>query len=368
VTDRLVVQARYGRDSSAWAFVSQVQATVQNVDSAYWDLSYARALLASKKEALDIARDLNRITGIKINVGTLAPIDIVQTEVTVAQREQDIITAEGQIGDAEDRLKRLLNVRNLPDWQRPILTTDLPTQEPITVGVEDGMRQALKTRPEIRQALLDIESKKLTLVYNRNQILPRLDLSGSYGLTGLGARGENVLPDGTVETLGYRDALSNIFDRNYPAWSVGVVLSIPIFNRTARYNAAVASSDLELSRTNLALLEQNLWVEVRAAARAVDTALRSIEAAKKSRELAERNLDAEKKKFENGMSTTFQVSSIQNDLTNARAIELQAYAAYLKSRTGWHKAIGDLLDWKNVKLEGLPVSLAPVATEEGWVK
>jgi outer membrane protein TolC len=368
VTNRLVVQAQYGRDTSAWAFVSQVQTTVQNVDSAYWDLAYARALLASKQEALVIAKDLNRITQIKIDVGTLAPIDIVQTEVTVAQREQDIITAEGQIGDAEDRLKRLLNVRNLPDWQRPVITTELPTEESITIKVEDGMRQALQTRPEIRQALIDIESKKLTLVYNRDQLKPRLDLAASYGLSGLGAQGTYVLPDGSTVDLAYGDALSNISNRDYPTWSVGLTFSIPIFNRTAKNNAAIASSDVELSRTNLALLKQNLWVEVRTAGRGVDTALRTVAAAKKSRELAERNLDAEKKKFENGMSTTFQVSSIQNDLTNARAVELQSYAAYLKSRTAWHKAIGDILEWKNVKLEGLPVSLAPVPAEEGSVR
>lgn len=364
VTNRLVVQARYGRDSSAWAFVSQVQVTVQNVDSAYWDLAYARALLASKQEALAIAKDLNRITQIKIDVGTLAPIDIVQTEVTVAQREQDIITAEGQIGDAEDRLKRILNVRSFPDWQRPVITTDLPTETPIAVGVESGMRQALETRPEIRQALLDIESKKLTLVYNRDQLKPRLDLKASYGYAGLGANGTYLFPDGSVQSLSYGDALSNIFDRDFPTWAVGLTFAIPVFNRTARNNAAIASSDVELSRTNLALMKQNLWVEVRTAARGVDTALRTVTAAKKSRELAERNLDAEKKKFENGMSTTFQVSSIANDLTNAKAVELQSIAAYVKSRTAWHKAIGDILDWKNVKLDGLPVPLAPLQAGE----
>jgi len=364
VNTRYIVQAQYGRDSSAWTFVSAVQTVVQAVENAYWDLVYARALLKSRQEALAIAKDLNRITQIKIDVGTLAPIDIVQTEVTVAQREQDIITAEGQIGDAEDRLRRILNVRNLPDWQRPIVTTDLPTEEPISISVEDGMKKALETRPEIRQALLDIESKKLTVAYTRNQTLPQLNLAASYGLAGIGASQTGNLPDGSTGNLVYGDALSNLFNRDFPNWAVGLVFNIPIFNRTAKNNYALSTSDLELSRTNLVLLKQNLWLEVRTAARNVDTALRSIQAAKKARELAERNLDAEKKKYENGMTTSFQVSSIQNDLTNARATELQTYAAYLKFRTAWHKAIGDLLEWKGVKLEGLPVSLAPAPAEE----
>jgi len=368
VSTRFIVQAKYQRDSSAYEFVAGVQRGLQLVENAYWDLAYARALLTARQQALDIAKDLNRITKIKIDVGTLAPIDIVQTEVTVAQREQDIILAEGQIGSAEDQLKRLLNVRSLPDWQRPIVTTDLPKEEPVSISVEEGMKQALQTRPEIRQALIDIQSKKLTLVYNKSQLKPRLDLAGSYGYAGLGAKATNILPDGSFQDLGYGDALSNIFDRNYPTWAVGLVFSVPIFNQTAKNNAAIASSDLELSRTNLALLKQNLWVEVRGAARDVDTALRSIAAAKKSRELAERNLDAEKKKYENGMTTSFQVSSIQNDLTNARAVELQTYAAYLKSRVAWHKAIGDLLTWKNVKIDGLPVSLDPAPAEEPAAK
>ena len=364
VNTRYIVQAKYGRDTSAWTFVTAVQTVVQAVENAYWDLVYARALLKSRQEALAIAKDLNRITQIKIDVGTLAPIDIVQTEVTVAQREQDIITAEGQIGDAEDRLRRILNVRNLPDWQRPIVTTDLPTMEPTSISVEDGMKKALETRPEIRQALIDIESKKLTVAFNKNQVMPQLNLAASYGLSGIGAKSTGVLPDGSTGDLNYGDAISNLFNRDFPNWAVGLVFNIPIGNRAAKNAYALSTSDLELSRTNLVLMKQNLWLEVRTAARTVDTALRSIEAAKKARELAERNLDAEKKKYENGMTTSFQVSSIQNDLTNARATELQTYAAYLKFRTAWHKAIGDLLDWKGVKLEGIPVSLAPAPAEE----
>ena len=105
-----------------------VQTAIHLVENAYWDLVYALENLRAKQEALDRAKDLNRITQIKIDVGALAPIDIVQTEVTIAQREQDIITAEGLIGDAEDLLRRLLNVQALLDWNRPIVPTDSPAR------------------------------------------------------------------------------------------------------------------------------------------------------------------------------------------------------------------------------------------------
>jgi len=371
VNTRFVIQARYTRDSSAFDFVRAVQGAIQLTDTAYWDLVYAVENLRAKQEALDRAKDLNRITKIKIDVGALAPIDIVQTEVTIAQREQDIITAEGLIGDAQDRLRRLLNVQSQPDWSRPIVPTDRPTRESLResfqADVEAGFKRALETRPEVRQALLTIESKKLTRVYATNQLRPRLDLSGSYGFNGLGAQSLIQNPDGTLTQLNYSDALQDIFHRTFPSWSIGLTFAVPIGNNVARGNSAIANADLELARTNFAITKANLQVEVRGAARAIDIGYRSVAAASKARELGERNLDAEKKKFENGMSTTFQVAQVANDLTTAVTLELQAIATYLKDITAWHKAVGDILDVKSVVLEGLPVSTAAAPAEEGAI-
>lgn len=369
VNERLVAQARLGNDTNAYAFVIAVQTAIQTADGAYWDLVYAVENLKAKQEALKIAADLNRITRIKIDVGALAPIDIVQTEVTIAQREQDIITAEGLIGDAQDRLRRLLNVQSIPDWNRPIVPTDRPSraslEQVFSPDVNQGYETALKTRPEVKQALLTIESKKITYAYQKNQIRPRLDLAAGYGLSGLGAR--TVLPD-TGEQLNYSDAFTQIGRRDYPAWNVGLVFAVPIGNRVAKGNYAIANADLELARTAFAITKANLNVEVRAAARAVDIGYRSVAAATKARELGERNLDAEKKKYENGMTTSFQVASVANDLTTAVTAQLQAIATYLKNITAWHKAIGDLLPQRNVVLTGLSVSLDATPAEEGAVK
>ena len=373
VNERLIVQARLGRDTNAYAFVVAVQTAIQGADSAYWDLVYAVENLKAKQEALAIAKDLNRITQIKIDVGASAPIDIVQTEVTIAQREQDIITAEGLIGDAQDRLRRLVNVQSIPDWNRPIVPTDRPSreslQQPMNPDANEGYATALKTRPEVRQALLAIESKKVTYAYQKNQLRPRFDLSAGYGYSGLGAQtvvtDENGKP---LYQLNYSSALSQIGHADYPAWNIGVVFAVPIGNRAARGNFAIADADLELARTNFAIEKANLQVEVRAAARGIDIGYRSLAAATKARELGERNLDAEKKKYQNGMSTTFQVASVANDLTAAVTAELQAVAAYQKDITSWHKAIGDLLPQRNIVLSGLPVSLDATPAEEGAVK
>ena len=386
VTERLIVQTRIARDQSAWGFVQSVQNAVQTVENAYWDLLYSLENLKAKQEALARARDFNRITKIKIDVGALAPIEIVQTEVTIAQREQDIITAEGQIGDAQDRLKRILNVRGRIEWDRPIVPTDRPTVVRLDLDVDKGIQTALSLRPEVKQAVVDIDSKKVTLVYNRNQLRPRLDLAASYGLSGLGAQKaalttcsisgvsvDNCAAAGgqvitTPLNLNYSDALYQVRNQDFPSWTVGLVFTVPIGNRTAKANAAMAATDLELSRTNLALLLQNLQLEVRASARAVDTAYRTVLAARKSRELAERNLDAEEKKFQNGMTTSFQVAQIQNDLTSARSTELQAITGHLKAIVTWHKSVGDLLPWKEITLAGLPVTTGATPAEEGGVR
>ncbi len=386
VNERLVVQARIARDQSAWGFVVSVQTAVQTVENAYWDLLYSLENLKAKQEALDRAKDFNRITRIKIDVGALAPIEIVQTEVTIAQREQDIILAEGQIGDAQDKLKRILNVKGQVEWDRRIVPTDRPTVTRLELDVDKGIETALGLRPEVKQAVVDIDSKKVGLVYNRNQLKPRLDLAASYGLSGLGAQkaslsscsianvsvsdcvafGGQVIV--TPLNLNYSDALYQIRRGDFPSWNVGLVFTVPIGNRAAKANAAMAATDLELSRTNLAILRQNLQLEVRAAARAVDTAYRSVLAARKSRELAERNLDAEEKKFQNGMTTSFQVAQIQNDLTTARSNELQAITSHLKAIVAWHKSVGDLLPWKEITIAGLPVTTAATPAEEGGVR
>lgn len=360
VNTRLVVQSRLARDSQAWSFVASIQNAVQLVENSYWDLVYALANLESKKEALDRAKDVNRITRIKIDVGALAPIEIVQTEVTIAQREQEIILAEGQIGAAQDQLKRLLNVTDLAVWNRPIVPTDRPSEEKVTLDVEAGIQTAIEGRPEVKQAVVDIESKKVSVVYNRNQLKPRLDAKGTYGLSGVGFNNDAIR-----EGSSYSDAFEQIAHGNYPNWAVGLSFAVPIGNRTAKSNAAIAATDLDLAQTNLALLKQNLAVEVRGAARNVDTARRSVAAAKKARELAERNLDAERKKFDNGMTTSFTVAQVQNDLTTARSNELLAIAGYLKSMVSWHKAVGDILAVKNVQVAGLPESVGQPAPAQG---
>jgi outer membrane protein TolC len=357
-----ITTSRNTQDALYQDFVRAVQTTVNGVEQSYWDLVYALDNHAVKLEAKRVADDLNRITKIKIDVGSLAPIDIVQTEVGIAEAEQEIITAEGLVGDAQDRLKRLLNFDPYKWAGTPIVPTDRIAIDDVTVNLEESVRNAVRRRPEINRALYVIASQRARYEYFDQRTLPQLDFFGRYGVSGLAGVRREIQDDGTVIVTAnedFSDAVDNMADGQAKNWSVGLIFSFPIGNRNAKGLAGEAKYLLEANRANLSALEQNVVVEVRAAVRDIDQARRQVAAARKSRELAERNLEAERKKFENGMSTTFEVTRIQSDLSSARTLEILALAAYSKAVAGYHYVIGDNLAWKGIRIDGIPESTVP---------
>jgi outer membrane protein TolC len=210
------------------------------------------------------------------------------------------------------------------------------------------------------------DSDKIRYEHWGNQTLPNVSLVGSYGSVGLA--GSFFVPDPTDPTgrrlipageSPFGDAFSDVFHLRNKNWSIGLNVSYPIFNRAARGQKSAAKYLWESDKALLTTVQQNIVVEVRAAARAIDTAARQIVAGQKGRELAEKNLDAEKKKFDNGMSTTFQVNQVQSALSIARTTELQARAAYRKALAAYHLAIADILAEKKIRVEGLPPTTPP---------
>jgi outer membrane protein len=360
VTNLNINTARNTRDASYQNFVRSVQTTIDTVEQAYWDLVFARANLLVKLEARDIAAELNRITKIKIDVGSMAPIDIVQTEVGIATAEQDVINAEAAIGLAGDQLRRAMNYE-ATSGQTPIVPTDALGAERLSFDLGQGVETALDRRPEILAQGYAVASDQLVYDYWGNQILPRLDLQAHYGHNG-GATA--VIDPDTGQVISKNDAgfdgsVSSLFTRHYQDWSVGLVFSYPILNRTARGARGVAEFNMEADRARLTTLQQDIVLNVRNAHRAIVTAALQIDAAAKSRELAERNLDAARKKYDNGMTTSFEVSQIQAQLSDAKSKELLALAIYRKAVSAYHSAVADILDWKGVKIEGIPDTAPP---------
>jgi outer membrane protein len=317
-------------------FKQTVTNVVANVRLLYYDLIFAADNLNAQRKSLELAQKLLDENKIKVRVGTLAPLDVVEAEAEVAGRQGDVIQAEAALEDAEDALKQVIFPASEPElWELRLVPTDRPTAEPREIHVEAAVANALENRTDVRAQRMSLENNEISLEFARNQVLPSVDLEAGYGTTGIG--GTSLIRDGfggpIIDTIpgGYGDAVSQVFGRDYPTWRVGVRVSYPILNRNARGNAARARLAKEQAEASLRRLEMQIARDVRAAARNVDTNFELVMSTRATRVLQERRLDAEEKRFAAGMSTNFFVTQAQRDLAFAEVNELQAIASYRKS-------------------------------------
>lgn len=358
VTERNIFIARNNLGLSGELFRSQLLDTANAVQQAYLDLIYARQFVDVVKESLFLARDQSRITQIRIDVGASAPLDILQPRVQIATSEEALIQAVANVRAAEDRLRALLNLP-AADWDRPILPTDTVTYLPVPIDVEASIAKAFELRPEIRENDLTIANRKITYNYARNQVLPQVDVVAGYNASGVGGKGidpNTGLPTGV--NTDYGNAFRQVAKNDFPGWSIGLNVGIPVFNIGARAEARRAKLDLDRASVVQAQTKQTVAIDVRTTARNIDTAAKQITATKAARDAAEQNLDAERKRYENGMVTNFEVLQIQQQLSDARARELQALVDYNKSLASFHRSVGDLLDLRGISVQ------VPEATKE----
>jgi len=328
--------ARRNRDISETQFKQTVLNTTANVKQLYYDLIYSADNLEAQRKSLSLATKLVEENRIKVRVGTMAPLDVVAAEAEQASREEAVILAENALLEAEDAVKRAIFPSNdAATWALRIVPTERPTAEPVTVDLEAAIRIALERRTDLTATRLSVENAEYGLRFARNQRLPQLDLVASYGSNGLG--GTQILrddplgpPTGTVPG-GFGDALSGVFGRDFPTWTLGVNISYPFLNRQNQAAAARARLSRDQAQANLRRAELQVASEVRTAGRAVETNYKRVESTRAARVLAERRLDAEEKKFAAGLSTNFLVTQAQRDLAVALVAELRAVADYRKS-------------------------------------
>jgi HAE1 family hydrophobic/amphiphilic exporter-1 len=364
ITRRGITIARNNLGISREAFRVAIMDTAVSVEQAYLQLIYARRAVNVVKESLFLARDQARITQIRIDVGASAPLDILQPRVTIATSEEQLILAVANVRDAEDRLRQLLNLAPT-EWDRPIVPTEDVSYTPTTISLDAAVARAFELRPELRQLDLATENLRVQSLYARNQTLPVVDLFLGYNTAGTAGRVYDIDPDTgrpTTEVLrstSYFQGLEQIFRNDFPSWNIGVNLAVPIFNVAARAEARRSELDLERSHVSEEQLRQNIRVDVRNAARAVETAARSIQATRAAREAAEQNLEAERRRYENGMTTNFQVLEIQQQLSDARVRELQATVLYAQNLANYHRAVGDILDVRNITVDEPEVPAEP---------
>jgi len=336
-TEHGILVAQTNSRISRQEFERQVTATVQQVEDAYWNLVGAREQLVVAQQSLGLARELHERNRIQVEVGTMAPLEIVQSEAAIASREEDIIRATANIGDAEDVLRQLLNLPAGELWEKAILPTTAPETEKISINVDEAIRTAIAERPELRTEELRLAQAQVDASFARNQLKPSLDLTVNYGASGVG--------------LAFNNALDQVTGLDFRGWLAQLVFAYPLQNRAARAQSASANLDVERIETELDQQKTTIATEVRRAARAVETAAKQIDAARISREFQEKNLDAEKKRYENGMSTSFQITQIQDDVTQARSNEVTATITYRTALAEYYRAIGRLLEQQGVAID-----------------
>lgn len=335
--ERNIIIARTNSEISGQEFERQVTLTTQDVVNAYWALVNAREQLGVAQQSLQLARDLHDRNRIQVEVGTMAPLELTQSEAAIATRQEDIIRSTSNVGDAEDNLRRLLNLPPGPLWETPIVPTTPPVTERVAINVDQAIQTAYAERPELRQQALQLEQARRDSEFFRNQLKPTLDLHLDYGLNG--------------GDPSFSEALSQLYGFDFRTWTAQVRFAYPIQNRAARAQSAIANLDVDRFQTLFDQQRVLISTEVRRAARAVETAAQQIEAARISREFQEKNVEAEKKRYENGMSSSFQITQIQDDLTQARSREVAATVNYRTALAEFYRATGRLLDEHGVAID-----------------
>lgn len=333
---------------------AQINTIIQQTENAYWDLVFAIEQLKVSQQSLDLAKQLYDQNKIKIDVGTMAPIELVNTEATVASRERDIIDAENRVQTAEDALSKIMNIP-VQDWNQRLVPTEMLTVNELPIDEAAAYELARRFRPELMKSDLEEQKSLLDIKYNENQLKPELKLSGSYAWAGTDS---NVLrrdpTTGDSELLrkaALNEALKDIYDFNFPSYNVQLALAWTPFNKQAKINLARSRVALKQAELRRRQTEIGIMEEVRGAVRDLGANMKAIRANEKSVRFQEENLKAEEQKFQNGLSTNFRVSEVQDSLSQARSTLIQSKVNYLKAIVSYHKAVGKLLEERQIAVQ-----------------
>jgi outer membrane protein len=367
---RFIRQAKNNKVISEEAFRNQIISTVSQIENIYWDLVNAYQDVKVKERSLGLAQKTLADNQKQVQIGTLAPLDVVRAQSSVASAQQDLILSQTTLQLQQLTMKNALTrdlPANSPLMQAEVIPTDnvqIPAQENLP-PVEDLIQQALQNRPDYIQQQIGLKNSRINLQGTRNALLPVVDIVGFYGSSSiagvqnpLGTCGPGQSPainqcflPGTVPTTGFTDAFTNLFNSSGPNKGVALNVQIPLGNRAAQ--ASAVRSQLEYRQTELALksFENQIAIQVRNDAFTVEQNRARVAAAQQARELAAQTLDAEQKKYNLGASTYLNVLSDERDLAQAESNLVAAMTLYAKSRVQLDKDTAETLEKNNIKLD-----------------
>jgi outer membrane protein TolC len=358
---RFLWVARNNYGISVENFSVSVINIVNSVLNAYWNLVYNDEDIAVKEASLKLAQLTLEQTQIQEQVGTMAPLDVLQAQAQAASVNQQLIVSRYNRRITEDQLKKLISANSSANL---MTATIVPTGKvlpppPPPGGLQDAIQRALEVRPEVKAQLLNLANSKIQVDYARNQLRPILDFSMGYSQNGLG--GTNVARDYSngffnapiiaVIPGGLGQSLSSLFSGSNIGYNLSFMLRVPIGNDQARANSAQAQITYKQGEEALHALRQQITYQVRQAYDAVALNQASAQAAQVAVDYQEKRLKGEQDKFALGASTTFLVLQAQRDLDSARNVLLQAKVAWIQSRIALDQAVGDTLAAHNIVLE-----------------
>jgi outer membrane protein len=338
-TRQQILVTRINQDISDIQLRQTTMNTVANVRNAYWDYVFAVQSVDVARQSLALADELLRNNQMKVEIGTMAPIDVVQAQSQAALQRQVLVSAEGTRRTAEIALKRLIvNGTADPLWSSTIEPVDRPDFRPEPIDLAAATQRALSTRTDVLQARQTLAANDITLKLLDNQKLPQVDLQTRYATTGIG--GTRLITEGSgvdrgriigTQPGGYLDALDTLFRNTLPTWSVALNISYNL--GTSAADASIARARIQQNQIEVQLRQLDLQVtsDIANAAIQVENSAERVQSAQAARELAQQQLDAENSKFGVGMSTNYNVVLAQRDLANAQNNELQAVLTYRKA-------------------------------------
>jgi outer membrane protein len=337
-----------------------VSETMARVDEAYWNLVAVRRDVVSIQSSVELADRQLSDTKVRVESGALAKTDVAEPTAELERRRGNLAQARQRVEGAENTLKILvLGDPSDPDWASDLVPVDAPETALKNPSLTESLATGVAKRAEIAEARAQRERSEAQVAGRRSDVLPRLDVVASYQRHGL-AGGANPdamnftggpaavsppLSGGTGRSYG------TIGENRFPDASVGLAFSVPVGNRTAKANLAIAQSRLSQAAVGIKAAEQSVGADVRNAVFALETARQRIEAARASRAAAETQLSAEQDRFNAGLSTNFLVLTRQNDLTSARVTETAALTDYRKAETELARSTGVLLEERHIEIE-----------------
>lgn len=364
--DRFIRIAKNNREVSDVTFRLQVITTVDQIENMYWSLAYAYEYLRVQQESLAFAQKTLNDTQKQVEIGTLAPIEVVQAQSSVSTDQQNVTTAQTNLELQELLMKNALS-RTIVDPTLvearvvPTSKMELPAQEAV-VPTQDLINAALTNRADLVEQRITLKNTEISNEGVRNVLRPSLDLFAYYGGSGVGGAQNSFatcsatnntsfcIPPGAVPQTGYGGTLNQLVNSTAPDRGVGVTLNIPIRNRLAQ--SEQIRSQLELRQTQLRTqqLENQVRIEVRNAQFDVQQNRAAVVAAQAAVDFAKQSLDAEQKKLALGASTGTLVLQNQSALATSESNLVSAMAAYEKSQIELDRATGLLLDHAGIEM------------------